>query len=84
MEIVGCRFVTISGCRLLGKEDYQQRTGIRLRAGTTDATIKIFINGLLDTEMTRTLEANEVWDVGSIGWTGVDGTFTLIDTVTVF
>jgi hypothetical protein len=39
MEIVGCRFVTISGCRLLGKEDYQQRTGIRLRAGTTDATI---------------------------------------------
>ena len=52
--------------------------------GPTDVTLELYFNGDLDTTMTRTVQANEVWDIGTIAWTGATGALTVVDTLSVY
>lgn len=52
--------------------------------GPTDAVVRIYFNGELETEMERTLQANEVWDVATVEWTGPSGVLNVVDTLSVY
>lgn len=52
--------------------------------GPTDAIVRIYFNGILETEMERTLQANEVWDVATVDWTGSTGVLNVVDTLSVY
>lgn len=50
----------------------------------TDANIRVWINGEQVAELEREIAANDLWDVGVLDWTGALGTFSGVDTVSVY
>jgi hypothetical protein len=53
--------------------------------GPTDVTVQFYANGMLSLEMKHDqITGNQVWDLATVAWTGVDATISPIDTMSMY